>query len=268
MSDANAKAVVSGFLVAKGFEVEEIAEVNDRKTPDLVAQKDGETYAIEVKQKGEADGVREDYRKTLREGDVVECLDSLVASTKMDSPIAKAAKQLEAFEKGKEIFRVLWYQAEGFIPENQAKSMQATVFGIQNLMQVVDGRPQITDCYYFRDSSFYRLRRILDGIILVNAEEAGARLLLNNHSPRYQTFRKSGLSDVFKGAIEDPVELEKEGTAYLADFDCDRGNPEKVLEGVQSKYNLPDLEMGFDWKCVSATVAVPRGLLNDPPQTD
>lgn len=63
------------------------------------------------------------------------------------------------------------------------------------------------------------------------------KLLLNPLSPRYVRMKNSSLIKHFRdSSIIDPIELEKEGKAFLVDSDVDRADEQAVIQYLKEKY--------------------------------
>ena len=68
----------------------------------------------------------------------------------------------------------------------------------------------------------------------------GASLLINDQSPSYGQLKKSAFISKFidKISIIDPLEMEQQGLAFIADCDISRSEEDLVTNYVFKKYNI------------------------------
>ena len=83
------------------------------------------------------------------------------------------------------------------------------------------------------------------------------KLCLNPLSPRYEQLKVSEVLTPFKGAIEDPIEMERSESALILDAAIDRKNEAELLAFLQQKYKTGPL-MKFDLGYTSASILLPR----------
>lgn len=118
----------------------------------------------------------------------------------------------------------------------------------------LDGK-SLYRCFYFYDSDFYLHRARIDGAIISTPIEG--KLLLNNHSEKYEALKSSKLKQRLMPGVLDPLLEEASGVAYIADCDNDRKDKASTLAFLAKKYgreNMTDITM----KHVSGEVLVPR----------
>jgi len=117
----------------------------------------------------------------------------------------------------------------------------------------LDGK-SLYRCFYFYDSDFYLHRARIDGAIISTPIEG--KLLLNNHSEKYEALKSSKLKQRLMPGVLDPLLEEASGVAYIADCDNDRKDKASTLAFLAKKYgreNMTDITM----KHVSGEVLVP-----------
>jgi len=123
---------------------------------------------------------------------------------------------------------------KGEDPQSQGEQFASTLYGKANVYSILNSKFS-HECYFFHDSVFYRWRATLDGAIL--STFTTAKLCINTYSPRYASFRASEIVRAFDQAVVDPIELEREGRAIVADCDVDRRKHVDVIQYLAAKYN-------------------------------
>ena len=96
------------------------------------------------------------------------------------------------------------------------------------------------NCYYFTESQFFCCRETLDGAFLVNNYNGQLKLLINDKSSNYERLKKSKFLAQFEANVPcvDPIELEVNGKAYVADCQIDRRKLDEVEQYVFKKYGI------------------------------
>ena len=192
---------IADALRAWSFEVVEIEETDDSKTPDLLVSRGSEEYLIEIKSKRDDRRRVAEERQTLRAGGLVERSDQLGVRNTTAGVIREAVDQLEAFEPGTERIRLVWFQTVGEDAEVQERQFRATIFGTTNVVDLDNDGPMLP-CYFFRESAFFRHSASLDGAVVACGDQA--QLLMNTYSPRVERLRRSALARRFRAAVHDP----------------------------------------------------------------
>jgi hypothetical protein len=232
--DAGIKSDVIVNLEGMGFTVLPLEERIGRKTADLLASKSGEKFLIEIKTKSDDQGEFEEQLKRLCRGEVVMRHEYWGPKNTIARIIRSGVQQIEAHTSDEYDFSLLWLHAEGIDADSQFKQFEFTLYGRTNVFSLRDQSFDY-DCYYFYDSAFYRWRALLDGAIL--SVENQAQLCINTYSPKAVAFRTSEVVKAFGKGVLDPLKLESEGKAIVADCDVDRRNESSVIGYLQRKYN-------------------------------
>ena len=139
----------------------------------------------------------------------------------------------------------MWFTATGMHAQGKYEQFMATLYGRTNILEM--NMSSYRRCYYFRNADLFRRASVIDGAVAAytDGQTITAKLCLNTLSPRYQTLKQSTVVGTFGAAIEDPIELEKAGTAFVLDCDLDRKAEGPLLAYLQAKYKTAPL-MSFD----------------------
>jgi hypothetical protein len=129
------------------------------------------------------------------------------------------------------------------------------LYGLRDIADMSDEKSNLKECYYFSFSDFFRHKMGLDGAILTM--DSQLQVCVNDCSPNVEKFRCSALVQTFRGGVVDPMDLERQGHAYIADCDHDRRDRNKVISYLQKKYGKKRF-MDFNLAKHSAMVRVPR----------
>jgi hypothetical protein len=110
-------------------------------------------------------------------------------------------------------------------------------------------------CYYFYDSSFFRLRDTLDAAIV--SFDGNLQICVNSLSSRVGDFRNSELYQALLECVCDPDIDEKNKKSLIVDSEIDRNDEDAVLDSLKKKYGLSQL-IDLDFTKHSARIAAPR----------
>ncbi len=162
--------------------------------------------------------------------------------------VRTASNQLKSSSAIPHNFRFLWFTATGIHAKGKYEQFMATLYGYTNILEM--NSDVYRRCYYFRYADFYRRAAVIDGAVAAYTDGRSivARLCLNSLSPRYEDLRNSEILNHFGTAVEDPMELESSGRAFILDSNLNRNNEEPLLSYLQSKYGtapLMKLDMGY-----------------------
>ena len=141
--------------------------------------------------------------------------------------------------------------------DGEAKHYQfmATLYGSTRIFEL--DRQGMKECYFFRNSDFFRYRDQLDGAVAayLKGDTLTMKLCLNPYSRNWTTLRDSPYARQFKDGLINPVAEEAAGEAFIADTDLPRTNEAGVLRYVESKYGLKRT-MNMDMNLASASILV------------
>lgn len=230
MNDYESK--VKDWFLNHGYEINKIPETNV-ESPDFFITDDTSTYLLELKTKFPSEE-EVNERKTVLSSGEIHNIDEIVTSKKSLSKIIwKAKNQLKNYEKEENILRLVWLLSTGHLAEPRLNQFEATLYGSTYLYSI----ERYGNCYFFHNSDFFKYREVLDGAIV--STESKGKLLLNPLSPRYKTMKSSSLIEHFKeGSVIDPIEIEKQGQAFLVDSGINRDDEQAVLEYLQQKHKI------------------------------
>lgn len=216
-----------------GLRADTLEPRKNRKTADISAVAEEETYVIEVKMRDRSEAVR----GIISALDVGESAllepEPIYFRNSLSSTITDGVEQLSDTVTTAADFRVLWFHASDDDPETDKFQIEGTLTGQAHLL---DRAPNgsVVPCYYFYESRFHRHREELDGAII--SYEDQLFFLLNNYSPRYERLKSSQLVTSLAAAAWDPVELERSGRILLADCETDRREVGDTLDYICAKY--------------------------------
>ena len=252
MNDDSIKAMISKFLIAKSFSVTEMGVGMD-EIPDLRATISGESFLIEIKTKGDDPQEIRREQELLAAGKVVNRSESLGRRNRLSAIVKKGVVQLANRLLPNE-FAVIWIHLNGKNLDLMEKRTFATLYGTQTIVDMGQGHPSATSCYYFENSDFFNHRAILSGVFVHFADKLC--LCVNDLHPNADLFRKSTLYRIMGEAVCDPLLMERTGRAFIVDANIDRSRPAEVLQYIRTKYRNNRL-LNIQFAEYSATVSLP-----------
>lgn len=180
----------------------------------------------------------------------------LTHNNRISGIVRKAAGQLSSTAQDVEHdLRVLWFTGIGYDGEAKHFQFMATLYGSTLIFEL--DRPVLRQCYFFRNSDFFRYKDYLDGAMAayVHGDSVTVKLCLNPCSPNLKALRDSPYAKRFKLGLIDPVAEEEAGEAFIADTDISRDDEAAVLRYLEQKYGLERI-MNIDMNLASAAVRV------------
>jgi hypothetical protein len=228
-----------------------------KEESDFLAIFEENKVLIEEKTKFEDTQRLKERQDVLENGEIHVSDMPIIRDNRLSGLVKKAASQLNSSSEQKHDFRLIWFTSTG--RDAEAKSLQfvATLYGTTNIVEM-NNLQYSKICYFFRNSDFYRYSQIIDGAIvayLISETDVSVKLCLNPLSPRYNALQSSSVVLKFGSAIEDPVDMEKRGVAFILDGDIDRNDESALFSFLQKKYNTLPL-MNIDIGCHTASILV------------
>jgi hypothetical protein len=250
-------SIVEQVLAAWGATVESLP-TSSKEESDWLALLGGCRLLIEEKTKFDDPAAYQARSDALSAGQVHGSTLPLVHNNRLSGIVRKAAGQLSS--TGKEIAhdaRFLWFTGVEFHGEAKHYQFIATLYGSTRIFEL--DQPTMKECYFFRNSDYFRYRSHLDGAVAAHLHDdvLTMRLCLNPYSPNWLTLRDSPYAKQFEYGLIDPVAEEVAGQAYIADTDVPRNDEGAVLRYLEQKYGLTRA-MSMDMNLTSATVLVDR----------
>jgi hypothetical protein len=250
-------SVVEQVLAAWGATAESL-QTSSKEESDWLALLGGCRLLIEEKTKFDDPAVRQARNDAQGAGQVHGTTLPLTHNNRLSGIVRKAAGQLSS--TGKDIdhdARILWFTSVEFDGEAKHYQFMATLYGSTRIFEL--DRPTMKECYFFRNSDFFRYRAHLDGAVAahLNGDVLTMKLCLNPYSPNWVTLRDSPYAKQFKHGLIDPIAEEAAGEAYIADTDVPRKDEGAVLRYLEQKYGLKRA-MNMDMNMASATIRVDR----------
>ena len=238
--------VLSQFRVW-GFHAEKIPENQREKRPDfLVRDTEGVVYLVELKEKADDPEKLQRITAKLDADEMHVSITPVKPRNTMSGIIGDAELQLKSANHYKADYNLVWLAASGIDHEEKYEQFFATLYGSTRIWNLDPAEPT-KYCYFFRNSSFFRFRSIIDAAILTYNESA--QLCLNPHSERYASIKSTGLYNFFvsENACIDPLQEELDCDAYIADTDLDRRNEQSIVDYLCKKYKaeLMNIDVGY-----------------------
>lgn len=213
---------------------------------------------VEEKTKLESTESQAARAAALSRGEVHGSVLPLVHNNRLSGIARKAAKQLSS--TGNDIphnNRIVWFTGTGFDAEAKHLQFMATLYGSTKIFEL--DKPQLKECYFFRNADFFRFRDQLDGAVAayLRGNEVTIKLCLNPYSNSWPELRDSPFAANFKHGLIDPVAEEAACEAYIADTDLPRTDSAAIIRYLEDKYGLVQAQ-NMDMNLASAVVSVPR----------
>lgn len=239
MDNINYENKVIEYFRNLSFSIEKIPESNE-KTPDFLIS-GTERILIEQKTKFDDRELYEEQEDVLNSGEVFQHGELTGYTSKIAKIIGEGNSQLKKQKKSTNSdFCFLFIITSGVNASTQVKQFSSTFYGIMPIVDFDDSSRIAKNCYYFTESQFFRCRETLDGAFLVNSYNGQLKLLINDKSSNYERLKKSKFLAQFEANVPcvDPIELEANGKAYVADCQIDRRKLDEVKQYVFKKYGI------------------------------
>lgn len=238
-----------------GIKVEDIptSDLQNKKEADFLVNFGDIRVLIEEKTKEDDPDYLSKRASELEQGQIHGVMVPIIRDETLSGIIRNASRQLRSSTDKPHDFRFIWFTATGENAQAKYEQFMATLYGKTNILEMnADGYRR---CYYFRNSDFFRRAAIVDGAVVAHTDgrSISLKLCLNSLSPRYAALRQSEVITPFGTAVEDPNELEADGTAFILDTDLDRNQEEPLLAYLQAKYKTRPL-MRFDMNFIGASM--------------
>lgn len=250
------------LLEHRGISVEDIptSDLEQKQQADFLATFDGVRVLIEEKTKEDDPSYLARRAAELERGEIHSATLPLVRNETLSGLVRNASRQLSSSSELPHDYRLIWFTATGVHAEGKYEQFMATLYGHTNILEM--NASGYRRCYFFRNADLFRRSTVIDGAIAAHTDgkSISTKLCLNPLSPRYEALRHSSVLRPFETAVEDPLKLEAEGTAFVLDSDLDRRQEGPLLAFLQDKYKTGPL-MKFDLGYTSASLLVPK---NEP----
>lgn len=225
---------------------------------DLLAELDGVRLLVEEKTKLDDPRDVQTRDAALSRGEVHGSVLPLRHNNRISGIVRKATKQLSS--TGADVahdLRVVWFTGVGLHAEAKHFQFMSTLYGSTRIFEL--DRPQMRNCYFFRNSDFYRYQDHLDGAVAayLHGDTVMIKLCLNPHADSWKALRDSPYACNFKLGLIDPAAEEAAGEAYIVDGDISRADEYAVIQFLEKKYGLTRVQ-NMDMKMASAVVRAPH----------
>jgi hypothetical protein len=236
--DDQIKASIRFLLERNGLEVEEIPE-DVGKTPDFnIDRKKLNGCLMEVKTKQDDPEELAAVAAELESGKMVTRIKSIDRWNRLDAILSYGVKQLREYDPNHEVPHFIWFHCEGDEADLYATRLEATLYGTHKL--VSEHLPGVATCYYFWNSTFFRHKKDLDGVVI--SQEGEAKLYLNDQSPDFSLAQASSLAQFFGTAIFYPGTTPDDPSILVNDSLEDRKSERVTIAYLCNKYGLEHLQ--------------------------
>lgn len=225
---------------------------------DLLADFEGVRLLVEEKTKFDDPLEQQKREATLAAGEVHGSVLPLRHNNRLSGIVRKATKQLSSTASDIDHqFRIVWFTGVGFHAEAKHYQFISTLYGSTRIFEL--NKPKMRECYFFRNSDFFRYRDSLDGAVaaFLKGDNLTVKLCLNPYSNSWEGLRDSPFAANFKLGLIDPVAEEAAGESYIADTDLPRTNEQTIIRFLEEKYGL-EMAHNMDMNMASAVVRVPN----------
>lgn len=233
--DDRDKEFVLSILRNSGLHVQTIPESPNHKTPDLrVRMREGDIL-VEVKSKSDDQQLR----------DLLKSPTGTPFSYKvsvLETCLRDAFRQIRDFpDRDDANFTLVWFitRKVGGITIFAGLATMGLLYGIELLEGRTGNRKEFyqKECFFFHESIFFKHKN-LDGVVL--QDDQSIKLCLNPFSPRYNVFKHTMFTDVFRVqfTVVDPAEMETADKCFIADCSARRKDIKGVVRYLKSKYGL------------------------------
>jgi len=236
--DRSFKDTIIAFLTDAGLSVEKIA-VSPTKTPDLrINGHLPDETLLEIKSKEDDPEFMAWLDSELESGKPVKYSKPTDYWNRFDGVISAGIEQLKQIDPSRDRLRALWIDCSRFHSDLLETRLHATLYGTRTLF--CKGRSNIVTCFYFENSSFFKHRLELDGVVISRKGDAG--LNLNDHSPYFNRIKESGFCKAFQSAIYYPQQFSQSDDYMFDDSSEQRGDEQKTLDYLRNKYGISDMQ--------------------------
>ena len=233
------------------------SDVEQKQEADFLASFGKSRVLIEEKTKEDDPKYLAKRAKQLEQGEIHATTLTLSRDETLSGLVRDASHQLRSSSDKPHDFRLIWFTATGVHAVSKYEQFMATLYGRTNILEM--SASHYRRCYYFRNSDFFRRAEVIDGAIVAHTDGSSisVKLCLNSLSPRFKAIRCSEVLTPFGRAVEDPVELEANGSAFILDCALNRQNESPLLAYLQKKYSTKPL-MNFDLGYTNASIRLPK----------
>jgi len=232
-----------------GYAIEIIptSDKEQKKEADFLITYKDIVAIVEAKLKEDDPKIANEKERKLVAGEVSIVEGKLGRNETHSGIINKATKQLISSGDKEHDFKIISFIATGSNVKTKADQFKDTIYGSTLIMESSDNGTTSKICYFFRNADFYRKKGIDAAVVsyILNGEII-TQLCLNPYSKKFEALRNSIFLEPFNDAVIDPIDLERQGLAYIPDNDIERKlndiqklspmhNP--VLQHLTKKYN-------------------------------
>ena len=157
-----------------GFNVEKIPE-QEFEQPDFIVEDSLDKYLIEVKSLQPNEDILFARDAKLECGEVYSEAYTLERQSSFTKKVSKGKNQISKHAYSEQAYRIIWFVVLGYNAEPRLLQIENGVFGKVYISDWSTENSPIKECFYFGESDFFRYREKIDGVILSNANDLGAK---------------------------------------------------------------------------------------------
>jgi hypothetical protein len=237
------------------LQVEKIPE-SDKRTPDFFVFDGINEYLIEVKEKEANPELGEAREEAFSRGEIFEISEVLATKSVLQNVVRDGRRQIKAHVTDDSTFRVVWDHCTGLAYDATLEQIITGLYGSETVVDFSSDEAFAGTCYYFGFSQFFKYRDSIDAV-MVTGRKGEATICVNNHSPRYESFKASVLVQSMPVGVRDPIFEEKEGCAFIVEGEVDRNKPNEVLSYLKENYKTDKLNV-MKMRHMEVHMAVPH----------
>ena len=267
VNDEQSKAIARQFLEYVGYTANDVPTAEGQRSADLHAtcpNNEKPPLLVEAKEKEPDKELCRLRDEKLRAGEMHELFAELGEQPVLNRIMDDAIGQLrETQDRYPDALRFVFVVCTGFNAEHRFEQFRHRAVGIATVVDFGENG-SLQECYFFRDSDFFKYRNILDGVIFAQMHGDGqgfeASLYPNCYANRYESLRDcEALKAVLCDGFVDVASRSVEGLVWsLHDVAGNRSNEQEMLAAVRTKYNLSERVMTMQMKHAGVEMLVPR----------
>lgn len=129
MSEDDALENVETLLGLYGVTIERIEATPKQKKPDFKFEWGGESYVVEMKQRDAKWELSAEEKESFASGEIVSRQEGMGYFGSFAKQMKKAGQQLDAHAAAPEVFRLIWYWADGLFADIAVEGIISTLLG-------------------------------------------------------------------------------------------------------------------------------------------
>ncbi|EPJ77222.1 hypothetical protein CFII64_24079 [Pseudomonas sp. CFII64] len=218
-----------------GLELKSLPTIPLQETPDFSTIHGGKKFLLELKSSFESDLAIKAKKKAYDQDEIYIKEDLIQPSGKNSKNFHKASKQLNNRKSSEAadycLYIINLIKTDGGYQEH---TVLANLLGEANIL--TDEGP--LSCLYYHESEFFKQKDLVDAAIIITKSHEIA-LVINDYSPRYESFRNSSFAGLFDlASIYDPIVMEESREVISIREGISRKDTTALKLHLQEKYKF------------------------------